>query len=268
MSFNENMNFKELINLFLKNNGFNEYHKAIFSFHSKKINRNIVKQLKELGIKDNSVIEVKKQNLLNITNNNGNMGNITIPQNNYAFMSTNMINNNENMGNITIPQNNYAFMSTNMINNYGNMGNITIPQNNYAFMSTNMINNNGNMGNITIPQNNYAFMSTNMINNKYIINMAQNMDNNSAMKICDDNSYFYNIIFNFSGSRYSIQGLKNNKFCEVATKFIHKACLGDYFPLFISNSHRIDFSDTHTLEELGFRNFSSIEVISSNVIGA
>ena len=53
---NENMEFNELINLFLKNNGFNKYHKSIFSFHSKKISRNLVKQIKELGIKANSVI--------------------------------------------------------------------------------------------------------------------------------------------------------------------------------------------------------------------
>ena len=94
---NENMEFNELINLFLKNNGFNKYHKSIFSFHSKKISRNLVKKLKELGIKANSVIEVKSQNL-NTSNNEqimkyyGNIYMIPYINQNFNNQNTNYIN--------------------------------------------------------------------------------------------------------------------------------------------------------------------------------
>ena len=229
---NENMEFIELINIFLKNNGFSEYHKATFYFHSKKINRNSVKQLKELGIKANSVIEVKKQNLVNDSNNTENIENLQIPQNNNMSMDMNMINNK------------YGNMAINM--DYNPIKYLNLFMMNYGFM--NMGQNMQNYGNMF---------------------MNQKDSNNQNINCTKDNTHFYNIIFNYSGKIYTIQGLKNNKFCEIVTKFCNKAGLEDRNLMFISNSRMIHDSETRTLEKLGIRNYSKIEAVSYlEVIGA
>ena len=225
---NENMEFKELINLFLKNNNnYNEYHKAIFSFHSKKINRNLEKQIKELGIKANSVIEVRNKNLLNSSNNNENMGNYKIPQNFYTFMGMNMYNN-----------------GYNMFQNINNNSNINM----YPFMMPGFM----NMGQI---MNYYGNMYMYM-NKKDCFH--QNTD-------CINNEEDINIIFIYHGQRINIQGFENDRFCDIATKFSKRAFSDKYFisetPHFISNSRLIYNTETKTLKDLGIYNHSRLETI-------
>ena len=228
---NENMKFKELINLFLQDNGFNEYHKAIFSFHSKKINRNLVKNLKELGIKANSVIEVKNQNLLNISNNTGNMENYQIPQNINTFMDKNM-------------NNNYYIMFQNLNNNSNSNMN---PFMNFGFM---------NMGQI---MNNYGNMCMNPIGLNYQKTNYTNFDGK-----CD----YLNIIFYVQGRTINVQGCANDKFCDIASKFSIKAGISE-IPYFILNSRLVHNTETKTLKELGLHNQSCLETIFySQVIGA
>jgi len=226
---NENMEFKELINLFLENNNnFNEYHKAIFYFHSKKINRNLAKQLKELGIKANSVIEVRNKNLLNSSNNNENMGNYKIPQNFYTFMGMNMNNIGYNMFQ-NIYYNSYINMYPFMMPGFMNMGQI---MNNY--------------GNMCMNTKDYIYQNTNSINCVRDIN----------------------IIFYYYDRRINIQGFANDRFCDIATKFSNKAGISEN-PSFISNCHLIPSTETKTLKELGLKNQSSVETIFySFVVGA
>jgi len=229
---NKNMEFKELINIFLKNNGFSEYHKAIFSLHSKKINRNSVKQLKELGIKANSVIEVKKQNLVNDSNITENIENLQKPQNNNMSMDMNVINNK------------YPNMALNM--DYNPIKYLNLFMMNYGFM--NMGPNMQNYGNMFMNQKDY---------------------NNQNSDCTKDYTNYINIIFNYRGKMYTIQGLKNNKFCEIITEFYKKADLQNSSLMFISNGRMISNDDTETLEKLRILDHSKIEVISYyDVIGA
>ena len=68
MCVNEEMIFKEFVNIFYQNSGLNEDSKPTFFFNSNPINSNSINKLKDFGIKAGSVIEIRTEKPLNMSN--------------------------------------------------------------------------------------------------------------------------------------------------------------------------------------------------------
>ena len=109
----ENMMFAELNYNFSEIVGLKEEHKASFEFNSQPIKPDSLRKLKEIGIKDNSIIKVKTEKPLDYKPKQD-TGSFHIPQNNFQDMGMNM-NMNPNMyfGNMSMNQNmnNFGFMN-------------------------------------------------------------------------------------------------------------------------------------------------------------
>jgi hypothetical protein len=78
----------------------------------------------------------------------------------------------------------------------------------------------------------------------------------------------WNIIFQVNGKIINVQGTKDLKFSELATRFKNKAATNEV-PTFFLNSFKIEENETRTLSQLGLHNQSKIDVVFQNsVIGA
>ena len=78
----------------------------------------------------------------------------------------------------------------------------------------------------------------------------------------------WNIIFQGNGKIINVQATKDLKFSELATRFKNKAATNEV-PTFFLNSAKIEENETSTLSQLGLHNNSKIEVVFQNsVIGA
>ena len=78
----------------------------------------------------------------------------------------------------------------------------------------------------------------------------------------------WNIIFQGNGKIINVQATKDLKFSELATRFKNKAATNEV-PTFFMNSAKIEENETSTLSQLGLHNNSKIEVVFQNsVIGA
>ena len=102
----ESMMFSVLVYNFSQKVGLKEENKASFTFNSKKIKADSIRKLKDIGIEENSVINVKTERPLDYKPKN--IENSKILQNNYIDIGMNM----NNYGNMYMNQN---------MNNYGNM---------------------------------------------------------------------------------------------------------------------------------------------------
>jgi hypothetical protein len=140
MTVLEDMLLAELVYNFSQKVGLKEEHKASFNFNSQTIKADSMRELKDIGIKDNSVIQVKTEKPLDYRPDKD-MGSSHIPENNSPNMGMNM---NPNM--------NFGFMNMNPNMNFGFM-NMNPNMNNFGFMSQNM-NNFGFMNMIQIIFNN------------------------------------------------------------------------------------------------------------------
>ena len=118
MCVNEDMSFKELANYFYQNTGLKQDNKATFFFNSNSISPESINRLKDFGIQANSVIQVKTEKPLNLSNNAGNMSNFQ--------MGMNM----NNYGNMNFAQNMNMNQNNNMIQNNNMVQNMNIIQNN------------------------------------------------------------------------------------------------------------------------------------------
>jgi hypothetical protein len=81
----ENMMFAELNYNFSEIVGLKEEHKASFEFNSQPIKPDSLRKLKEIGIKDNSIIKVKTEKPLDYKPEQD-TGSFHIPQNNFQDM--------------------------------------------------------------------------------------------------------------------------------------------------------------------------------------
>ena len=78
----------------------------------------------------------------------------------------------------------------------------------------------------------------------------------------------WNIIFQGNGKIINVQATKDLKFSELATRFKNKAATNEV-PTFFLNSFKIEENETRTLSQLGLHNQSKIDVVFQNsVIGA
>ena len=93
MCVNGDMLFKELANYFYQNTGLKQDNKATFFFNSNEINSESINKLNDFGIQANSVIQVKTEKPLNISNNAGNMSNFQMGMNMNNYGNMNMAQN-------------------------------------------------------------------------------------------------------------------------------------------------------------------------------
>ena len=304
MTVLEDMMLAELVYNFSQKVGLKEEHKASFNFNSQTIKADSMRKLKDIGIKDNSVIQVKTEKPLDYRpdkdmgsshipeNNSPNMGMNMNPNMNFGFMNMNP---NMNFGYMNMnPNMNYGFMNMNMnqnTNKYGIMQNM----NNFGFMNMIQIifNNSGDktylQANINTPFSDLSkrFCSKAGIINKYptyfigsrkiLANDNQTLselhlhDNSeiSVLLSSEESQEYLNLRFCHMDKTIFVQGTKNTKFCDLSKKFCLKAGIQNKEPTYIINSRKTDSDENKTLEELGIRNNTRIEVFFGyEVIGA
>lgn len=270
---NENMMFVELNYNFSEIVGLKEEHKASFEFNSLPIKPNSMRKLKEIGIKDNSIIKVKTEKPLDYKPEQD-TGSFHIPQNNFQDMGMNM-NMNPNMyfGNMSMNQNmnNFGFMNMiQIVFNYS--GNKTTLQANINTPFSELSRRFCSLAGITNKYPSYFLGSRQILSNDNQTLSELYIHNNSEISVLlssDENEEYLNIRFNCQGKIIDVAATKNTKFCDLNERFLIKAGFSDREPTFLINSRRIDSTDHRTLAELNINSRTKIEVVfTSEVIGA
>ena len=270
---NENMMFVELNYNFSEIVGLKEEHKASFEFNSLPIKPNSMRKLKEIGIKDNSIIKVKTEKPLDYKPKQ-NTGSFHIPQNNFQDMGMNM-NMNPNMyfGNMSMNQNmnNFGFMNMiQIVFNYS--GNKTTLQANINTPFSELSRRFCSLAGITNKYPSYFLGSRQILSNDNQTLSELYIQNNSEISVLlssNENEEYLNIRFNCQGKIIDVAAKKNTKFCDLNERFLIKAGFSGREPTFIINSRRIDSTDHRTLAELNINSRTRIEVFfTSQVIGA
>jgi hypothetical protein len=271
MTVKEDMIFAELASNFCTYYGLKEDNKPTFSFNSNPIKSESAKTLKELGINQMAVIEVKTEKPFNIPPINFNTGN------NAANMANNPGNMNNNFGYMgNFPMNNNQFMMMNPgYMNYGmNPGYMNYGMNpgmnpgvNPGYMNPGVnpgmnpgmnpgvnpgMNPGVNPG--MNPGMNQAFVNNGYTN--YQNNGGQNPNNQNANS---GNGGFLDIIFNYKGSPIHVQSTSETKFCDLYQKFCVKADNPQTPPPFYFNNIKIEPNETRTLRELNIGDKATIQ---------
>jgi hypothetical protein len=269
----ENMIFAELSYNFIKIVGLKEEHKASFEFNSCQIKPDSTKKLKEIGIKDNSIIKVKTEKPLDYKPEQD-TGSFHIPQNNFQDMGMNM-NMNPNMyfGNMSMNQNmnNFGFMNMiQIVFNYS--GNKTTLQANINTPFSDLSRRFCSLAGITNKYPSYFLGSRQILSNDNQTLSELYIHNNSEISVLlssDENEEYLNIRFNCQDKIIDVAAKKNTKFCDLNERFLIKAGFSGREPTFLINSRRIDSTDHRTLAELNINSRTRIEVVFvGEVIGA
>jgi len=284
MWVNEKMLFYEVTTNFSNYAQLKPENEATFNFNSKVIKSDSSRTLKELDIKENSIIEVTAKNIPNNNAQNNQMNN-NFPsmgtfQQGYQMnpqvggMYQGMGGMAQGMGGMYPAMGGMAQgmggmyqgmggmyqgmggMAQGMGRMYPSMGGMYQGMGGMAQGMGGMAQGMGGMaqgtgGNAT----NTAGTSTNPPGT------VGNIEN-----IGDDNNW--NIIFQGNGKIINVQATKDLKFSDLATRFKNKAATNEV-PTFFLNSGKIEENDQRTLSQIGLHNNSKIEVVFQNsVIGA
>ena len=281
----EDMKFCELVENFSKYFALKKEDETTFYFDSKEIKSSSEKKLKELGIKSNSIIEVKtKTPKNNSLNNNSSMGmnpNFFMGMNPNFFMGMNPnsfmgMNNNSFMGmnpNSFMGMNPFPLMGMNNINNMHNMDeNIQIIFN----YSGNVITLQANIGSpfselskrfckeAGIQDNNLVYSSDNgdiLPSDNRSLNQLY-LHNNSLIFV----SLNIIIIFNNQGKSTLVQATNETRFSDLCKLYVNITGIQGEDPVFLFHSHKLESNDCRTLTELKIRNQERIEVIFPNEV--
>jgi len=285
MIVTENMIFDELVKNFYRYVSLEKENEARFFFNSNEIKSDSKKNLKELGIQNMSVIEVKTKTPIK----NQNMGM------NYQPMGNMGMNSFQPMGNMGMnsfqPMGN---MGMNPMANFGMspMGYIGMNLDE-EFININF-NNSGRIIQIKAKKNdifsnisrkfcekaalrynefpNY-FLGSRKIDSKDNQTLSQlHIHNNSEISVLlssDNKEEFLHIIFSSQGKFISLQESSKTRFCDLSKKYCLKAGIQDKTLVFLLRSRKIESNDTRTLAELEIKDQSKIEVVfTTEVIGA
>jgi hypothetical protein len=232
-----------------------------------------MRKLKEIGIKDNSIIKVKTEKPLDYKPEQD-TGSFHILPNNFQDMGMNM-NMNPNMyfGNMSMNQNmnNFGFMNMiQIVFNYS--GNKTTLQANINTPFSELSRRFCSLAGITNKYPSYFLGSRQILSNDNQTLSELHIQNNSEISVLlssDENEEYLNIRFNCQGKIIDVAATKNTKFCDLNERFLIKAGFSDKDPAFIINSRKIESTDHRTLAELNINSRTKIEVVfTSQVIGA
>jgi len=281
MCVKEDMMFCEVVKNFSDCFPLKEWNEAKFFFNSNEIKSDSSRKLKDIGITNMSIIEVKTKTPINNPNIQNSMGMNSFQPMGYMGMKSF-----QPMG----------YMGMNSFQPMGYMG-----MNNFmGGMNEEVININFNYSGNSIPiqaKKNEPFsnisqkfcMKAGIRNNEFPtyflgsrkINSNDNqtlselyIHNNSEISVLlsfEVKEEVMNIIFNYEGKAINIQGTKYTKFSELSRKFCIKAGIREdtsrYRYLF--RSRLIEFNENITLDQLGLCNNFKIEVIlTTDIIGA
>ena len=237
MCVKEDMMFAELATKFCDNYGLKEDNKPTFYFNSQQIKSESTRTLKELGIIQMSVIQVKTPKDFNIPVYNANTGN------NAGNMGNFQMNNNQFMGN---------FGNAGYYGYYQNMNPAYFQMNPMYYPHMNMNQFQTNPNQVNPNQFNPNQVNPNQVNPNQV---NPNPTNPNA-----GNGEFLNITFYYKGSPIQIQSTSNVRFCDLyKNKFIVKAGNPQKPPSFYLNNNRIDSTETKTLGELNISNNAMIQ---------
>ena len=263
MCVNEKMMFIEVVQNFNKCAQLKPENEATFSFNSNKIKPESSRTLKDLDIKENSIIEVTAKNIP-INNAQNNQMN-----NNFPSMGT------FQQGYQMSPQ--AGGMAQGMGGMYQGMGGMYPAMGGMYPAMGGMAQGMGGMaqgmGGMAQGMGGMAQgmggMAQGMGGNA--TNTTGTSTNSSGTAGKTDNigdDINWNIIFQGNGKIINVQATKDLKFSELATRFKNKAATNEV-PTFFLNSFKIEENETRTLSQLGLHNQSKIDVVFQNsVIGA
>jgi hypothetical protein len=259
----ENMKFCEVVKNFSDQLSLKKENEATFFFNSKEIKTDSVKTLKELGISNMSLIEVKTKTPINNPysqkgmNSFQPMGYMGLSPMGYMGMNNFMNEMNEEVINIKFNYSGSSFQIQARKNE--SFSNIS-----QKFCMKAGIRNNEFptyfLGSRKIDSNDNQTLSQLYIHNNSEI---------SVLLSSEGNEKYINLIFCYQGKIVNIQESSKAKFSDLSRKFCNKAGMIDERPVYIFRSNPIHFDDTRTLEQIGLQNQMKIEVvIPTQVIGA
>ena len=270
MCVNEKMMFIEVVENFNKYAQLKPENEATFSFNSKPIKPESSRTLKDLDIKENSIIEVTAKNIPinNAQNNqmNNNFPSMGTFQQGYQMspqaggMAQGMGGMAQGMGGM---YQGMGGMYPTMGGMYPAMGGMAQGMGGMAQGMGGMAQGMGGMA------QGMGGMAQGMGGNA--TNTTGTSTNSSGTAGKTDNigdDINWNIIFQGNGKIINVQATKDLKFSELATRFKNKAATNEV-PTFFLNSFKIEENETRTLSQLGLHNQSKIDVVFQNsVIGA
>ena len=270
MCVNEKMMFIEVVENFNKYAQLKPENEATFSFNSKPIKPESSRTLKDLDIKENSIIEVTAKNIPinNAQNNqmNNNFPSMGTFQQGYQMspqaggMAQGMGGMAQGMGGM---YQGMGGMYPAMGGMYPAMGGMAQGMGGMAQGMGGMAQGMGGMA------QGMGGMAQGMGGNA--TNTTGTSTNSSGTAGKTDNigdDINWNIIFQGNGKIINVQATKDLKFSELATRFKNKAATNEV-PTFFLNSFKIEENETRTLSQLGLHNQSKIDVVFQNsVIGA
>ena len=246
MHVSEDMMFCEVVKNFFRQVPLKEENEAKFFFNSNEIKSDSARNLKELGVTNMSIIEVKTKTPINIPFSQNSMGMNYFQPMGYMGMNNFMGGMNEEVINIkfnysgsSIPiqaKKNEAF--SNISQKFCMKAGIRNNEFPTYFLGSRKIDSNDNQ---TLSQ-------------LYI-------PNNSEISVLLSKEKYMNIIFCCQGKFINCQGTKKTKFSELCKKFCDKAGIQDRTPTFLVNSMRVELDETRTLDQLRIVDKSRIEVV-------
>ena len=251
MYVTENMLFSEVVSHFFKYYPMNNENEFIFFYNLKPIKSDSTKKLKELGIRNMSIIEfITKAPINNPFNfNYGSMG--IDP---YPFMG---LKNYENMiigskdENIKIEFNYKIALEANKDTTFSDLSE--------RFCSR--------VGILNMFPTYY--LGSQKIKSTANQTLSQlNIYKNSEIFVLLEKEKNFNVILYCQGRTIIVQGTKNTKFSELSKRFCLLADISDKSPRYLINSFIVHPTDNRTLAELNVSNQSKIDVVlEGQIIG-
>ena len=277
MWVNEKMLFYEVTLNFSNYAQLKPENDAIFNFNSQAVKSDSSRTLKDIGIKENSIIEVTAKNISNNNAQNNQMNN------NFPSMGTfqQVYQMNPQVGGMYQGMGGMAQgmggmypsmggMYPSMGGMYPSMGGMYQGMGGMAQGMGGMAQGTGGMtqGMGGMAQGMGGMAQGTGGNTTNTTGTPTNIPGTAGKTENIGDDINWNIIFQGNGKIINVQATKDLKFSDLATRFKNKAATNEV-PAFFLNSFKLDENDQRTLAQLGLHNQSKIDVVFTNsVIGA
>ena len=250
MYVDENMLFREVVSHFYNYYPNKNENEAIFFYKLKPIKSDSTKKLKELGIKNMSIIEF----ITNTSYNSFNFNYENMGMNPHPFIG---LQNYENMNigskdeNINIVFNYKIVLEANKNTTFSDLSKRFCSQVDVLDR---------------IPKFYLGSQKIKSTDNQTLSQL--NIYNNSEIFVLLEKEKYLNVFFCYEGKTICVGATKNTRFSELCKKFCLLAGIRDIDPRYIVNSHLVQKTENRTLAELNIGNQKTIEVLlNAEVIG-
>ena len=247
MFVNENMMFCEVSQKFYENFDIKNKNEVTFFYNKQQIKSESCKTLKEIGMQNMSIIEIKTKTPINNPNNPNykNMGNN--PSSNIGLQN----NGNMNIGNMN--------ESIQIVFNYKILlqANKDTP---FSELSKRFCSQAGILNKDPI----LLFRGSKIeLTDNHTLRQL-NIQNNSEIQVLlpyDDKEEYINIRFNSGGRTINVQATKNTQFSDLCKRYCSRAGILNKDPIYLFNSCAIKANETRTLAQLNISDESTIDVV-------